>query len=331
MRHIFLPLLSTLLSLAACGSSTSKTAAEGAPDIKTDIRVPHFDADSAYAYVAAQTAFGPRVPGTQPHRQCAAWLADNLRRLGAANVTVDSAELRAYNGDRLAAFNITGSFNPSAQRRILLLAHWDSRPWADHDPDPANRMKPIDGANDGASGVAVILETGRQLAAQTPGVGVDVLFVDAEDYGRREGDGADSPDEESWALGTQYWVENPTLDLEKIRYAVLLDMVGGKDAVFAREPFSDANAKAVVDKMWDAAAKAGYADRFVHRQGVPVLDDHVYLLKAGIPAIDIIECANPKTGAFNPTWHTMADNIDNIDRETLRAAGQSVLQLIYSE
>lgn len=331
MRHInfFMGSLS-LIALAACGKSQNASAAsETAQPVATVNAV--FDADSAYSYVAAQTAFGPRVTNSRAHALCGEWLAGKLNALGAENVTVDSCTLTAYDGTRLNARNISAQINPAAGKRILLLSHWDSRPWADHEEDVSLRHKAIDGANDGASGVGVILELVRNLAAEGPKVGVDVLFVDAEDYGRHADEVSVTSDEDSWALGSKYWSQNPTVDLSKVRYAVLLDMVGGKDAKFPREYFSEYTAKNINDKVWKAAEKAGFAERFPDRIGMPVVDDHINLINAGVPAIDIIENDHTSTGSFNPTWHTLADNIDNIDKETLRVVGQTLLNLIYSE
>ena len=219
--------------------------------------------------------------------------------------------------------NILGRFHLESQGgRILLLAHWDSRPWADEDPNPENHSKPIDGANDGASGVGVLLEVARQIGMKAPAVGVDILFVDAEDSGT-EGD------DSSWARGTQYWVER--MPVATPRYAVLLDMVGGRGAQFPRELFSDVNCRSVNDRVWNLARELGLEARFPDRQGGAVNDDHVPLLQAGIPAIDIVETEHPATGSFNPTWHTLEDNIENIDRQTLGDVGLVVTTLIYRE
>lgn len=322
----------SLVAIAMAGCGKAQTAATSAEtDAKSSPVTASFDADSAYAYIAAQTAFGPRVPNTDAHARCARWLAGKLSALGASNVTIDSCTLKAYDGTPLQARNISAQINPSASKRILLLSHWDSRPWADQEKDASLRRKPIDGANDGASGVGVILELVRTLAASQPKVGVDVLFVDAEDYGRHNDEVSLASDEDSWALGSKYWVQNPTVDLGKVRYAVLLDMVGGKNAIFPREYFSEYTAKDINDKVWRAASQAGYADRFADRIGSPVIDDHLNIASAGIPAIDIIETDHPATQSFNPTWHTLADNITNIDRNTLQAVGQTLLTLIYSE
>ncbi|MDE7141410.1 MAG: M28 family peptidase, partial [Muribaculaceae bacterium] len=227
------------------------------------------------------------------------------------------------------ARNVMGRFNPQARKRVLLLAHYASRTWADQAPDPANHTKAIDGANDGASGAAVLLELARLLGQQRPdSLGVDLLFVDAEDSGN-----SDSYDSDlTWCLGTQAWVRQmPYTRAEMPRYAILLDMVGGRGARFHREYFSDRFARPVVDKIWAAAARAGHADRFPNAPGGSVVDDHIHINRAGIPCVDIIETQNPETGSFNPTWHTMADNLSNIDRETLRIVAQVVADVLYNE
>lgn len=314
------------VSLAACGSRSSETKASVAEVPAAEVAAAEFNADSAYAYVARQTEFGPRVPGTDAWRACGGWLADKLKELGVENVTTQRGEAATCDGTRIPLMNISGQIRPDAGRRVLLLAHWDSRPWADHDGDAANRRKPIDGANDGASGVGVILEIARALKGQADGPGVDILFVDGEDYGPHADGGGDDGD--CWALGTQYWLAEPTLDLGAVRAAILLDMVGGRDARFHKEYFSNLYAREVVDKVWKAAKAAGYGDRFDSAVGGAITDDHVYFLREGVAAIDIIESANPTTGSFNPTWHTLDDNISNIDRATLGAVGETVIRAL---
>lgn len=314
------------LILGAC--SNAKQAQAEAPATAGAKPSASFNADSAYAYIAQQTSYGPRVPGSQASRLCAAWMAEKLRSVGACDIEQQRAQITAYNGDKLDICNISARLNPDIKRRMLLVAHWDSRPWADQEKDPSLRRQPIDGANDGASGVGVILELARCLQGTAPKYGVDILLVDAEDYGRHADEKEGVSDEDTWCLGTQYWIDNPTLDLKSIRFAVLLDMVGGKDAVFPREYISDYGAGNIVDMVWKAAEAAGCSDRFPNIEGGAVIDDHVYLLRAGLPAIDIIENDNPSTGSFNPTWHTHADNIDNIDKSSLQAVGNTLLQLI---
>lgn len=310
-------------ALAAAGiscsggkASTADSSAAVASAANQETAVT-FDADSAYSYVARQVEFGPRVPGTPAHSACAAWLESELRRHG-AQVTVQEASLTAFNGTPLSARNIMGSFNPDAADRTLLLAHWDTRPWADNDPDPANHSTPVDGADDGASGVGVLLEIARQTALENHGKGIDILFVDAEDYGS-------GGDDSSWALGTRYFVQNPPGGYRPAR-AVLLDMVGGKDAQFRREYFSQQYAAPLVDMVWNAAAQAGHASLFSNELGGAITDDHLELIKGGIPAIDVITY-DPQNG-FPPYWHTVNDNMDNISARTLAAVGETILTFI---
>lgn len=311
-----------MASACACSKGTAKPAAvtPAARTVKSD--VPVFSDDSAFSNVARQVAFGPRIPESDAHARCARWLADELKRYGADTIVEQNATLPDFG----RMINIMGRFNPQNQNRILLLAHWDSRPTADEEPNPSKHSLPIDGANDGASGVGVLLEIARIIGTKSPNIGVDILFVDAEDSGN-EGD------EDSWARGTQYFVKNMTYGVTEPmpRYAVLLDMVGGNDAKFPREMFSDVNARPIVDKIWSLASDNGLGKRFPNRIGGAVNDDHLPLMRAGIPAVDIIETANPSTGSFNPTWHTLQDNIDNIDKETLGDVGRLMTLLIYSE
>ncbi|MDE7402591.1 MAG: M20/M25/M40 family metallo-hydrolase [Muribaculaceae bacterium] len=312
-------------SLAACASGAgtrggSDSAADSAAEDSVMESRQLFDADSAYSYTARQVEFGPRVPNSAAHTAAQKWLAAELKRHGAV-VTLQEADLKAFDGTILHAVNIFGQINPDAEERLLLLAHYDTRPWADEDPDPALRRSPADGANDGASGVAVILETARQLKKAGFKGGVDFLLVDAEDYGQESND-------ESWAMGTRYFAQNPPVAGYRPARAILLDMVGGKDAVFPAEYFSRQAAPELDDAFRRAARKAGHADRFPAVYGSGVTDDHIELIKVGIPAIDIIDY-RPETG-FAPTWHTHADNLENIDRTTLRAVGESLLQFIIS-
>lgn len=310
------------MAFAACGGKKSVAAADSVPQEPAATARAPFDADSAYYYVARQVAFGPRVPNTEAHRRCGEWLAGELERHG-ATVKRQRASLKAFDGTDLDALNIFGQFNPSAKERVLLLAHWDCRPWADQDPDPANHGKPVDGANDGASGVGVLLEIARQLGMKAPEKGIDVLFVDAEDWGT-EGD------EDSWALGARHFVENPPIDGYAPDEAILLDMVGGKDAVFCREYFSEQAAPALAQKIWSIAAAGGYGEMFQNRLGGAITDDHVQFISRGIPAIDIIEYHPENETGFNPRWHTAADNMEGISAATLGAVGETVMQYIMN-
>lgn len=314
----------SLTLLAGSCSSTSSNKAQAASDEQPTVTAAPFNADSAYAYVAAQCAFGERVPNTEAHRRCGDYLAAKLQQFGAA-VTEQTAEIKAFDGTTLHMRNIIGSYNPDAERRVLLLAHWDCRPWADNDPDPSNHTKPVMGANDGASGVGVLIEIARQLQAKSANVGVDIMLVDDEDWGD-----STAADEESWALGTQYWTENMHVRGYRPAFGILLDMVGAADATFYKEFYSMRYANGVVQEVWNTAKQIGYGSVFKDKQGGAITDDHVFVNRAGIPCIDIIDTRNDGNGGFFPYWHTVDDTMQHIDPATLKAVGATVLTTIYS-
>ncbi len=296
---------------------------------------PTFNADSAYAYCAAQCDFGPRVMNSEAHDKCAAWIINKFQRYG-CKVESQKPDLKGYDGTTLKAHNIIASYRPEATTRILLCAHWDSRPWADNDPDSTNWRKPVMGANDGASGIAVMLEVARQLQAATQqplkqDIGVDFVCFDAEDWGTPQwSDQADSGD--SWALGAQYWSQNLPQGYEA-RYGILLDMVGGQGARFYQEGMSLQYAPEIVKKVWRAARQADFGSYFPKSEGGMVTDDHIPVNQyAKIPTIDILpfypDCTQ---SSFGPTWHTVNDDMDHIDKNTLKAVGQTVIQVLFSE
>lgn len=299
-----------------------------ASNVGSSVKAPSFDADSAYSYVEKQVAFGPRVPNTPAHRACAGYLAAGLECHG-AKVYVQEAVLTAYNGDKLQAKNIIGVFNPESQKRILLFAHWDSRPYSDYDPDEANFRKPLDGADDGASGVGVLLEIARQIGLNNIHTGIDIIFFDAEDYGMPDFATTYKPD--TWCLGSQFWAKNPHIPEYKADYGILLDMVGHKDATFYKEGYSVSYAAPVVEKVWSTARNLGYGKYFIQSKGSTITDDHQYVIMGRhIPCIDIIHL-NPDTPhGFGMHWHTQNDTMDHIDRNVLRAVGQTVLEVIYN-
>ncbi|MCM1521750.1 MAG: M28 family peptidase [Muribaculaceae bacterium] len=328
--NVVLAALAAMILVTGCRTgNTSATDSAPTESLSVDTTVVKFDADSAYEYVDRQVAFGPRVSGTKANAECGEYLIAELKRHGASDVRIQTGEVTAFNGDKLPITNIMASYRPEMHDRVLLVAHYDTRPWADADPSVENHSKPVPGANDGASGVGVILELARMMGQNQPPIGVDILFVDAEDYGQSEGF---TGHDDSWALGTQHWVRNMPYHPDSLpRYGVLLDMVGGMGAKFHREFFSNKSAEQIVDKFWSMASRSGYGDRFVNMNGGAVVDDHVFLNRAGIPSIDIIESNNDVTRSFNPTWHTISDDMDHIDRHTLKAVGQTVANVIYSE
>ncbi len=327
MKYSAIAMSLMLVGAAGCRQGSTATASARPVAEPTAASTTPFEADSAYAYVAQQVQYGPRVPGSEASAQCAAWIVDKLEHFGAADIQQQRTLVVAWDGTPLEICNISARINPDAERRVLLLSHWDSRPWADQETDSQLRQQPIPGANDGASGVGVIMELVRIYPELDTDMGIDVLFVDAEDYGVIEGEQVDD-NQDSWCLGSQYWVKNPTIPLHSIEYAVLLDMVGDKDAKFSREYHSQIAAAPINDMVWRAARKAGHGDRFADKVGAAVVDDHVPLLMAGVPAIDIVDATNPVTGTFPRSWHTHADNIDNIDASTLQAVGETLIQLI---
>ncbi|MCU4165543.1 M28 family peptidase [Carboxylicivirga caseinilyticus] len=307
------------------GDSSSKSSVEA-----KKVATPFFNADSAYAYVEHQVNFGPRVPNTPEHKACAEYLAAEMKRFG-ADVIVQEAEVRAFDNTVLEAKNIIAQFNPELNNRLLLFAHWDSRPFADHDPDKSKRDQPIDGANDGASGVGVLMELARLIGLAGHNLGIDIIFFDAEDYGQP--DHRDLPyQEDTWCLGSQYWGKYPHKEDYYARYGILLDMVGAKDALFYHEGFSLQNAPDLVKRIWNTAADLGYSNYFVSERGGTITDDHVYVNKyRRIPCVDIIQFNPASNSSFGDYWHTHADDMSNIDKKTLKAVGQTLLEVIYQE
>lgn len=337
-RNYIAAVLALMLCIAAVAykpiataCSASKTEKAQADEDKTEPMGPVFSADSAYRYCAIQCGFGPRTMNSEAHRACGDWIVDMFKGLG-CTVQVQEADLKGYNGTLLKARNIMASYKPDAGERVLLCAHWDSRPWADNDPDPANWHKPVMAANDGASGVAVMLEVARLLNTQADlELGVDFLCFDAEDWGIPQwSDAADNGN--TFALGAQHWAENKPQGYAP-RFGILLDMVGGAGSRFYQEGVSREYAPDVVRKVWKAARKAGFGSFFPKSDGAMITDDHVPLNTiANIPTIDIIpfypDCAQ---SSFGPTWHTVNDTMDNIDKNTLRAVGQTIIQVLYAE
>ncbi|MCD8183132.1 MAG: M28 family peptidase [Bacteroides sp.] len=327
--YTFIPLFLLLcVAIVAC-SNKNKTGMDSEDkESKTIVNVPQFDADSAYQYVKAQVDFGPRVPNTAAHRACGDYLAQKLEQFG-AKVYNQQADLMAYDGTLLKARNIIGAYKPETKKRIALFSHWDSRPWADADPDEKNHRTPILGANDGASGVGVLLEIARQIQQQQPELGIDIILVDAEDYGAHQSyKGAHK--EEYWALGAQYWAQSPHVQGYNVRFGILLDMVGAKDATFFYEGYSEEFAKNINRKVWNAANDLGYGRYFIKQQGATVTDDHLFVYQhARIPTVDIIQYS--EEAGFYENWHTVKDDMDGIDRNTLKAVGQTVMEVIYKE
>lgn len=290
---------------------------------------PTFSGDSAFAHVAKQVGFGPRTPGSAGWKACGNFIVDFLKSQGAV-VKEQTTTIRTFDGKQQPVRNIIAHFNPGATKRVLLAAHWDTRPFSDQD-DPSFNDKPIDGANDGGSGVGVLLELSRLLKAQSPKVGVDMVFFDLEDYGQPD-NSSFPPMNDSYCLGSQYWANSAEAKNYKPLFGILLDMVGAPNARFSMEGTSMRQAPEVVKKVWNQANEMGFADRFPFFEHGGIIDDHYYVHKiTGIPMIDIIEFDPETQSGFSKTWHTQRDNLGGIDRETLRIIGQTVAEVIYRE
>jgi len=315
---------SICLFLLSCNGNKQNEANNNLPQDTTSrsqVNVPSFNDDTAYAYVSRQVAFGPRIPGSEAQRKCADWMESVLKTV-CDTVYKQDVHVTAGDGKSLPCINLVGVINPNAAKRILLLTHWDSRPWADN--DTKDKDKPILAADDGGSGVGVLLELARAIKANKlpKNIGIDILFTDVEDYGRTEWG------ENSYCLGTQYWATHPHVKGYKADFGILLDMVGAHNARFPMEGFSAQYAGDVQQTVWQEASRAGYASYFRYLEGADITDDHVSVNKiTGIKTIDIINLNSE--GPFAPHWHTHQDNMSIIDRNTLKAVGQTLLQVIY--
>ena len=323
---------SILLLLLLCVSCVKQQQSS-----TTNSQLSTFSADSAYTYIAQQLAFGARVPGTQAHEACGDWLVNELARHG-AQVKNQHGTMTNYAGKPQAIRNIVAILEGNTSHAILLCAHWDCRPWSDEEELYVDRFDPVMGANDGASGVGVILEMVRQLSIRKSKgefiPTVQVVFFDCEDMGT-PAHFTGSQRDHTWCLGSQYWaqqlkIQNSTL---KINYGVLLDMVGDPSATFPKEYFSMQYAGGYVEQLWRTAQRLGYGRYFVQQATYyPITDDHYYVNTiAGIPCVDIIDYkTNTETG-FAEWWHTQHDDIQNINKQTLQAVGETVLTTICSK
>ena len=300
---------------------SSPTSVETPKPIIPQIQVPEFSADSAFLFVKKQVDFGPRVPNSPAHKKCAEWFVKEFKRHG---LTVIEQKFQAahYKGGIFNGVNIIGQYKPELAKRILLAAHWDSRFQADKDTKDQN--KPIDGADDGASGAAVLLELARTLAANPVDVGVDLFLIDVEDQGNDDGEA------ETWCLGSQYWAKNLHRSGYSPFYSILLDMVGAKGARFYKEGISREVAPQTVEKVWNTAASLGYGEYFVNEDRGGITDDHLFISRdAKIPMIDIISTPNDGAHPFGSYHHTHDDNISVIDKNVLKAVGQTMTAVIY--
>lgn len=298
------------LAVAGCGGGDAGESA-------TTVRVerPSFNADRAFQDLERQVAFGPRIPGSAGHAEQLEWLETELRSL-APTVFLQPFEHVTVDGNELALTNVIARFGPADGSRLLLLTHWDTRPKADQSSDEADRELPVTGANDGASGTAVLMELARMFNEQPPPGGVEFLFSDGEDYG---------PSTTDMFLGARHYIagvgsENPPA------YGILLDMVGDADPSFPVEAYSMEGAGQVVQRIWGIAAGLGYRRFFPMDQTSRVLDDHVRFIEAGIPVADIIDF---DYGPGHGFWHTPRDVVENTSAQTLFMVGDVVAEVVY--
>ncbi|MGY8979730.1 MAG: M28 family peptidase [Flavobacteriales bacterium] len=315
-----------VLIISSCSQKKDKEIKTKAE--KINVIVPKFNADSAYSFIQKQVDFGPRVISSESWRKCSRYLEKKLLSYN-ANVLVQKTQVTTYDNKKHELNNIIASYLPNLNNRIALFAHWDSRHIADH--DTVNKEAPILGANDGGSGVGVLLEIARNLNIQTPSIGVDIILFDAEDYGQPENSKYPVMNN-SWCLGSQYWSKNPHKKEYFAKYGILLDMVGAQGATFRHEGISNFYAQNILEKVWSKAHEIGYSNYFVYQKSAEIMDDHYYVNSiAGIPTIDIIEFDPFTKTNFNKHWHTHQDNMDNISKETLKAVGETVINVLYSE
>lgn len=307
------------------GADTNKNAEKG---VRQEVNVPDFNEDSAYHFIQKQVDFGPRVPNTETHEETAQWLKTKLTSY-ADKVRVLDNKVTAFNGKTLYIKNIRATFGPNKAKKVLLCAHWDTRPFADM--DTARTDQPIPGANDGGSGTAVLLEIARQINQKEPDIGVEIILFDGEDYGAPQGKQKRGQDN-GYCLGSEQWAKSINSNKYFADYGILLDMVGAKNAVFKREGYSTEHASQVVDKVWNTAYDLGYSNRFSFQKTGPVMDDHVNVIRhANIPTINIIDYDTQRPNGFRDYWHTHDDDMSIISKGTLKAVGQTVLTTIFKE
>ena len=332
-KTLLLTAAASLLLFFACKSDNDSPVAEGASASNestvdySQVAIPEFSADSAFSYVEKQLSFGNRIPGSKGWEQCADWLAQQMNRF-CDTVIVQDFRAVLWNSDAVPGKNIIAQLNPQATKRILLAAHWDSRQWADHDPSVSNQQKPVPGANDGASGVAVLMEMARIMKTMPLLVGIDFIFFDVEDQGAPEG--TIVRDQNDWCLGSQYWARNRHTPYASYFYGILFDMVGTHQPRFTKEGISRYFASGLIDKLWNAAASLGYENVFLNEATPEILDDHYFVnTLAQIPMVDIVQ--NDKNRSFFEHWHTVTDDINSISKETLRIVADVTMKTLYAD
>lgn len=328
MKYILIVILTALLG--ACGGKSGKNI--GGPDTIALAPCPTFNTDTCMRYIREQCSFGPRVTGTAEAAQCRQYLISQFQRMG-ATVEEQQANVTLWDGSERPACNIIARLNPGNQDRILICSHWDSRPWADNDEDEQNHHTPVPAANDGASGVAMMMEICRLLQQKPIRTGIDFVCFDAEDMGTPQWAETEESTSDTWCLGSRFWAERAREEGYRARYGILLDMVGGRGSVFPAEKVSQEYAQPIASLMIRLGNQLGYGHYFpLNREGGYLMDDHVNVNRiARIPCIDIVPYFTDGPSSFGPTWHTVNDTPENIDPNVLEAVGQTLTQLIYNE
>ncbi|HAD12985.1 MAG TPA: glutamine cyclotransferase [Saprospirales bacterium] len=322
MAYVLIAVL-LLVAIAYVARPFLKPSAPPAPPVANvpKVTAPDFLADSAFTNIKKQVEFGPRVPNTPAHKKCGEWLVKEFKRYG-FSVIEQKVSAPYYKGGTMNGVNIIAQYKPEISKRICLAAHWDSRNEADKDTKDQN--KAIDGADDGASGVGVLLEIARTLQQNPVDIGVDLICFDLEDNGNDDGAS------ETWCLGSQYWSKNLHRPGYSPYYAILLDLVGAKGAKFYKEGISREVAPELVDRVWDLANNLGYSQYFIPENRGGITDDHLFVIRnARIPMIDIISLPNDGNSPFGAHHHTHSDDINIIDKNVLKAVGQTMTTLIY--
>jgi Zn-dependent M28 family amino/carboxypeptidase len=306
------------LFASGCGDEGGDDLPPPRPVVTTDR--PTFDGEAALELARAQLDFGPRVPGTPGHAAQLAWMRARLDSLADTVSLHPFTHRHSETGAVLELTNVLARFRPESERRVLVLAHWDTRPTSDAAASPEERALPVPGANDGASGTAVILQLAAHLAADPPELGVDLLLVDGEDYG---------PTTDDMFLGAKHFAARlPKLSAEqRPAYGILLDMVGDADPRFPIEGYSAEYAPQLAQRIWSIAARLGYGRYFPMEVGQAIADDHLALNEAGLPTVDIIDF---EYGPGNAYWHTPDDTADNLRAATLRMVGEVVMEFIWA-
>lgn len=318
-----------LLFLFGCNGCTSDPKPETPVTTPTkptpkSVDIPKFHRDSAYLFTKKQVDFGPREPNTKAHTATKNWYVHKFKSYG-AEVIEQNFQVRSFENKMLNATNVIAQFNPKNSHRIVLAAHWDTRHVGDQDPDAKKQKEAILGADDGASGVGMLIEIARQISLNKIDLGVDIVLFDAEDQGSNGGK------ETEWCLGSQHWSRN-LHTTHKHKFGILLDMAGSKNARFTKDQVSMTYAPKVMNKVWKIAQESGYGNFFVNETSGPLVDDHKFVNEiARIPMIDIINRPTTSRSGFGHYWHTHDDNMNVIDKKTLRAVGQTVLAVIYKE